>query len=53
LNPVLGLNYETPSAKTVTWFAGQLELQGIKVKVRFRKGDKIEAACGQLRRLHR
>jgi 23S rRNA (adenine2503-C2)-methyltransferase len=53
LNPVLGLNYETPSAKAVTWFAGQLELQGISVKIRFRKGDKIEAACGQLRRIHR
>jgi 23S rRNA (adenine2503-C2)-methyltransferase len=53
LNPVLGLNYQTPSAKTVTWFAEQLESQGIKVKIRFRKGDKIEAACGQLRRIHR
>ncbi|MDR2117673.1 MAG: 23S rRNA (adenine(2503)-C(2))-methyltransferase RlmN [Planctomycetaceae bacterium] len=52
LNPVLGLNFQTPSAKTVSWFAGQLESMGIQVKVRFRKGDKIEAACGQLRRVH-
>lgn len=53
LNPVLGLSFQTPSAKTVGWFAGQLESKGIQVKVRFRKGDKIGAACGQLRRVYR
>ncbi|MDR2438978.1 MAG: 23S rRNA (adenine(2503)-C(2))-methyltransferase RlmN [Planctomycetaceae bacterium] len=53
LNPVMELNFQTPSAKAVAWFAGQLESQGIQVKVRFRKGDKIGAACGQLRRIHR
>ncbi|MDR2754681.1 MAG: 23S rRNA (adenine(2503)-C(2))-methyltransferase RlmN [Planctomycetaceae bacterium] len=53
LNPVSELNFQTPSAKTVAWFAGQLESQGVQVKIRFRKGDKIGAACGQLRRVHR
>ncbi|MDR0336464.1 MAG: 23S rRNA (adenine(2503)-C(2))-methyltransferase RlmN, partial [Planctomycetaceae bacterium] len=52
LNSVLGLNLQTPSAKTVNWFAEQLESKGIQVKIRFRKGDKIGAACGQLRRIH-
>ncbi|MDR0609113.1 MAG: 23S rRNA (adenine(2503)-C(2))-methyltransferase RlmN [Planctomycetaceae bacterium] len=53
LNPVMELNFQTPSAKATARFAGQLESQGIQVKVRFRKGDQIGAACGQLRRIHR
>ena len=50
LNPVPELNYRTPSNKAVQRFREQLESHGIQVKVRFRKGDKISAACGQLRR---
>ncbi|MDR3181841.1 MAG: hypothetical protein LBT89_02805 [Planctomycetaceae bacterium] len=34
-------------------FAEQLSASGIQVKIRFRKGDKISAACGQLRRLEK
>jgi len=49
LNPVPELNFRLPSNKTVKRFVEQLEHRGIQVKVRFRKGDKIAAACGQLR----
>jgi len=50
LNPVPELKYRAPSSKAVQRFIEQLEHRGIQVKVRFRKGDKIFAACGQLRR---
>ena len=50
LNPVPELKFRSPSGKTVKRFIEQLEQHGIQVKVRFRKGDKISAACGQLRR---
>ena len=50
LNPVPELNYRSPSSKAVQRFIEQLQHRGIQVKVRFRKGDKIFAACGQLRR---
>jgi 23S rRNA (adenine2503-C2)-methyltransferase len=53
LNPIPERNFRSPSAQAVQWFVKQLESGGIQVKVRFRKGDKINAACGQLRRLHR
>ena len=49
LNPVPELNFRSPSGKAVKHFVVQLEHRGIQVKVRFRKGDKIAAACGQLR----
>ena len=49
LNPVPELGFRAPSGKSVQRFAEQLERRGIQVKVRFRKGDKIAAACGQLR----
>ncbi|GHT23397.1 putative dual-specificity RNA methyltransferase RlmN [Planctomycetales bacterium] len=52
LNPVPELPYRTPSAKTVQRFTEQLAAAGVQVKVRFRKGDKISAACGQLRRTY-
>ncbi|MDO5553458.1 MAG: 23S rRNA (adenine(2503)-C(2))-methyltransferase RlmN [Planctomycetia bacterium] len=52
-NAVAELPYKTPSAATVAQFARVLEEEGIQVKVRFRKGDKIDAACGQLRRAFR
>jgi 23S rRNA (adenine2503-C2)-methyltransferase len=50
LNPVPELNFRSPSSRAVKRFIEQLEHRGIQVKVRFRKGDKISAACGQLRR---
>ena len=50
LNPVSELGFRSPSSKTVQRFCEQLERCGIQVKIRFRKGDKIAAACGQLRR---
>ena len=49
-NPVAGLPYETPSEKKIRRFRQILEQAGIEVKFRRRKGDKINAACGQLRR---
>ncbi len=50
-NPVVGLPYRTPSAAAVAKFANILRTAGINVQVRERKGDKIDAACGQLRRV--
>jgi 23S rRNA (adenine2503-C2)-methyltransferase len=49
-NPVSGLPYQTPSAAAVRRFVEVLEAAGIHVFVRERKGSKIDAACGQLRR---
>lgn len=49
-NPVAGLPFRTPSARAVKAFADVLRAAGINVQVRERKGDKIDAACGQLRR---
>ena len=49
-NPVVDLPYKTPSATSVRAFAEVLRAAGINVFVRERKGDKIDAACGQLRR---
>ena len=50
LNPVPELDFRSPSSKAVQRFVEQLEHRGIQVKIRFRKGNKISAACGQLRR---
>ncbi|MEM7455807.1 MAG: 23S rRNA (adenine(2503)-C(2))-methyltransferase RlmN [Planctomycetota bacterium] len=49
-NPVAGLPYRTPSSKAIRRFRETLERRSIVVKFRQRKGDKINAACGQLRR---
>jgi 23S rRNA (adenine2503-C2)-methyltransferase len=49
-NPVSGLPYETPTADAVSRFTSILEASGVAIRVRRRKGDKINAACGQLRR---
>jgi 23S rRNA (adenine2503-C2)-methyltransferase len=49
-NPVAGLAYATPSAGAVNRFRDILLAGGINVKFRQRKGDDINAACGQLRR---
>ena len=52
-NPVAGLPYQTPSSSRVRRFQQVLEEQGLNVQVRQRKGDRINAACGQLRRMVR
>lgn len=49
-NPVAGLPYRTPSSGSIRRFREVLEGGGIAVKFRQRKGDQINAACGQLRR---
>ncbi len=49
-NPVEGLPFSRPDNATVMRFVDLLEKESIQVKVRFRKGDDINAACGQLRR---
>lgn len=49
-NQVDGLPYKTPSATALAKFRKVLEDNGVVVKCRQRKGDEIDAACGQLRR---
>ena len=49
-NPIPELPYKTPSTTAVKQFDSILQNAGIQVKIRFRKGDRIDAACGQLRR---
>jgi 23S rRNA (adenine2503-C2)-methyltransferase len=49
-NPVAGLPYRTPSPTATARFRDTLAELGLNVQVRFRKGNKIDAACGQLRR---
>ncbi|MEQ1906237.1 MAG: 23S rRNA (adenine(2503)-C(2))-methyltransferase RlmN, partial [Pirellulaceae bacterium] len=49
-NPVEGLPYETPRSEAINRFRRILENHGITIKFRQRKGDDINAACGQLRR---
>ncbi len=49
-NPVAGLGYHTPSKRSQHAFLEILRRAGVNVQVRARKGDQIDAACGQLRR---
>ena len=49
-NPVAGLPYGTPSLAAQRAFRQVLEARGLNVHFRHRKGDAIDAACGQLRR---
>lgn len=49
-NPVAGLPYQRPSEASIDQFRAILERHGINVQMRQRKGHKIDAACGQLRR---
>ena len=49
-NPVAGLPYQTPPSAVTARFVATLERAGMTVKVRYRKGNRIDAACGQLRR---
>jgi 23S rRNA (adenine2503-C2)-methyltransferase len=50
-NPVPGLPYETPAPEAIHEFRRILMEGGINVMFRQRKGNDIQAACGQLRRL--
>jgi 23S rRNA (adenine2503-C2)-methyltransferase len=52
-NPVAGLPYRTPTSERREAFRAILEHAGLRVKFRRRKGDRIDAACGQLRRSQR
>jgi 23S rRNA (adenine2503-C2)-methyltransferase len=52
-NPVAGLPYGTPTPERRQAFRAILEQGGIRVKFRHRKGNRIDAACGQLRRSQR
>lgn len=49
-NPVAGLPYQTPDTEAIRNFRAILLQGGINVMFRQRKGDGIDAACGQLRR---
>lgn len=49
-NAVAGLPYETPSSTRIREFRDTLIGGGINVMFRQRKGNGIDAACGQLRR---
>jgi 23S rRNA (adenine2503-C2)-methyltransferase len=49
-NPVAGLPYRSPSIQSQNRFRTVLQQGGLNVQFRERKGDGIEAACGQLRR---
>jgi 23S rRNA (adenine2503-C2)-methyltransferase len=49
-NPVAGLPFQTPDRGSLQRFRVILENGGLNVRFRRRKGDRINAACGQLRR---
>jgi 23S rRNA (adenine2503-C2)-methyltransferase len=49
-NPVAGLPFRRPSARAAARFAEILTRGGLSVHLRRRKGERIDAACGQLRR---
>lgn len=49
-NLVEGLPYQTPSMDAQKAFREILERGDIEIRFRHKKGDKINAACGQLRR---
>ncbi len=49
-NPVRGLKFRTPHPRAVARFVEILEHGGLNVAIRHRKGSRIDAACGQLRR---
>jgi 23S rRNA (adenine2503-C2)-methyltransferase len=49
-NHVPGLPYRTPPPAATARFVEMLRTAGLNVKIRYRKGDRIDAACGQLRR---
>jgi 23S rRNA (adenine2503-C2)-methyltransferase len=50
-NPVAGLPFCTPPSSVTAAFVELLTQGGLNVAIRYRKGDRIGAACGQLRRI--
>jgi 23S rRNA (adenine2503-C2)-methyltransferase len=50
-NRVPELPYGAPAAEVTARFVESLRHDGLNVKIRHRKGDRIDAACGQLRRV--
>lgn len=50
-NPVAGMPWKEPMPEARERFIATLEAAAINVQVRRRKGARINAACGQLRRL--
>jgi 23S rRNA (adenine2503-C2)-methyltransferase len=48
-NPVPCFNFKTPSQEKCEKFFKHLLKKGIKATLRYRRGEDIEAACGQLR----
>jgi len=53
LNPVSSKEFRGSDPETVQKFANVLKSQGVNVTLRQKKGDDIDAACGQLRQKHR
>lgn len=51
-NPVAGMPWKEPAKKALERFLAVLEEAGVNVQVRRRKGSRIDAACGQLRRIN-
>jgi 23S rRNA (adenine2503-C2)-methyltransferase len=51
-NPVAGLPYAPTKPENAKAFCAALDARGIKVTLRKEQGGDIEAACGQLRRVH-
>jgi 23S rRNA (adenine2503-C2)-methyltransferase len=50
-NPAPGLPYHRPLPGVTAEFAEILTQGGLTANIRYRKGERIQAACGQLRRL--
>ena len=50
-NPVAGMPWREPAERDRERFLDTLRVAGVNVQVRHRKGARIDAACGQLRRL--
>ena len=50
-NTVAGMPWREPSRQSLERFLDILRAAGVNVQVRRRKGSRIDAACGQLRRL--
>jgi 23S rRNA (adenine2503-C2)-methyltransferase len=49
-NAVVGLPFHAPTAAATAHFAELLDQGGLAIHIRRRKGERIDAACGQLRR---
>jgi len=49
-NPVRELPFRTPAPEATSRFVEVLRRGRLNVQVRYRKGERIDAACGQLRR---